>query len=115
VARFLIAFIIISTIPFIRHALFPDPLPRLDKMLRRADLLGCTLNIERRDERLIVMTVKVDGMQPIATEIYKGGVRELAPAGDFRTFFAHSINDNTEGITYLTRTLIKTDPDLNRL
>ena len=113
--RFLIALCIIYFYPDLKHALFPDQMTRLEKMLRRSAINGCKLEVKRRDERLILLTVGIDTKSPFTTEIYKGVVRELETTGKSRFFFAHSINDNADGVTYLTRTLIEADADLKQV
>jgi hypothetical protein len=114
VSHFLIFLLIIHFYPDLKKAIFPDQMTRLEQMLRRSTMNRYHLAIDRKDERKIILTV-FSGGQSLTTEIYKGALRELEPSGDSRIFFAHSINDNADGVTYLTRTLIEADPDLNRV
>lgn len=111
----LILVFVAYVVPGVKHALFPDQMTRLEKMLRRSAINGCKLEVKRRDERLILLTVGIDTKSPFTTEIYKGVVRELETTGKSRFFFAHSINDNADGVTYLTRTLIEADADLKQV
>lgn len=60
------------------------------------------------------MTV-YNGGQSITTEIYRDVIRELKPSGDSRVFFSYSINDDAQGIAYLTRTKIEADAGLRKV
>lgn len=115
VLQILIAFVIIHYYPDVKKALFPDQMTRLEKLLRHSNTGDCNFTVERRDQLTILLTLKQKAASPITTEIYRDVVRELEPSSDSRIFFAHSINDNAEGVTYLTRTLIEADPDLKKV
>jgi hypothetical protein len=104
----------IYIVPAVKHALFPDQLTRLEKMLRRSSMDGYNLAIDRQHELKMILTV-YNGGQSITTEIYRDVIRELEPSGDSRIFFAHSINDNAQGVAYLTQTRIEADADLKQV
>jgi hypothetical protein len=117
--RWLIELLIVVTVaayaaPTIKHALFPDQMTRLEKMLRQSTMAGYNLAVDRKHEREIILTV-YNGAQSITTEIYKGVVSELEPEGDSRIFFTHAINRNADGVFYLSRTRIEADPDLKKV
>jgi hypothetical protein len=101
-------------VPTAKHALFPDQMTRLEKMLQRSPVVGYNLAVDRKSETKIILTV-YNGGQSITTEIYRDVIRELEPSGDSRIFFAHSINDNAQGVAYLTQTRIEADADLKRV
>ncbi len=119
VRRFVELFLILAFVTFVvptaKHALFPDRMTRLERMLRQTSFPGSTLNVERPDELLILVTVALNGKPPITTEIYRDVVRELEATGDSRTFLTHSINQHLDGSFYLTRTRIIADADLERV
>jgi hypothetical protein len=102
-------------IPGVKHWLFPDQMTRIENMLRRSTCKECQLEVFRRDERFIRLTIETESKPPVKTEIYKGVVREIDTNSNNRTLFACSINDDIAGVTYLTRTLIETDTDLKQL
>ncbi len=108
-------FFSVYVVPGVKHWLFPDQMTRLENILRRSVLSECSLNVERRDEFTIFITIERNSAPRITTEIYKGVVREIQPIDGNRTFFAHSINRNADKVFYLTRTLIETDADLKQL
>lgn len=108
-------FFSVYVVPGVKHWLFPDQMTRLENLLRRSVCKECQLDVFRRDDHFIRLTIETDLKPPVKTEIYKGVVREIDATGDSRTLFAHSINDDIDGVTYLTRTLIETDADLKQL
>ncbi len=101
-------------VPAAKHTLFPDQMTRLEKMLRRSAMDGYNLAVDRQHDLKIILTV-YNGGQSITTEIYRDVIRELEPSGDSRVFFSYSINDNAQGIAYLTRTKIEADADLKKV
>ena len=101
-------------VPTAKHALFPNQMTRLEKMLRRSSMDGYHLAVDRKSESEIVLTVFTGG-RSITTEIYRDVIRELRSDDHSRIFFAHAINRNADGVFYLSRTRIEADPDLNRL
>lgn len=110
-----VGYFVVYVIPSVKHWLFPDQMTRLEDLLRLSDCKECQLDVFRRDERFIRITVETDAKPPVKTELYKGVVREIDTTGHSRTLFAHSINDDINGVTYLTRTLIEADADLKQL
>lgn len=102
-------------VPDVKHKLFPDQMTRIERLLERSACRQCQLYVDRRDERLIRLMIETGSKPLFKTEIYKGIVREINKTSDSRTLFAHSINDDINGVTYLTRTLIETDADLKQL
>jgi len=115
IVEFLITITFVAYIvPAAKHTLFPDQMTRLEKMLRRSSMDGYNLAIDRKSETKIILTA-FNGGQSITTEIYKNVIREIESSGDSRIFFAHSINDNAQGVTYLTQTRIEADADLKRV
>ncbi len=111
----LIIVVVAYVVPSIKDALFPDQMTQLEKMLRRSVFAGCSFKVERRDRLTLIATVEFPGRAPITTQIYRDVVHELKPSDGKRIFFAHSINDNADGVTYLTRTLIEADKDLKHV
>ncbi len=105
---------VVYIVPMAKHALFPDQMTRLEKMLRRSSMVGYNFAVDRKSETKIILTV-FNGGRSITTEIYKSAIRELDPSGDSLIFFAHSINDNAQGVAYLTQTRIEADVDLKRV
>jgi hypothetical protein len=108
-------FFSVYVVPGVKHWLFPDRMTRIEKLLERSACRHCQLYVYRRDERLLWLVIETDSKTSVKTEIYKGIVREIDTTGDGRTLFAHSINDDINGVTYLTRTLIETDADVKQL
>jgi hypothetical protein len=108
-------FISVYIAPGVKHWLFPDQMARIEKLLEHSACRQCQLYVYRRDERLIWLVIEKDSKPPVKTEIYKGVVREIDKTSDSITLFAHSISDDINGVTYLTRTLIETDADLKQL
>lgn len=102
-------------VPDVKHKLFPDQMTRIEKLLERSACRQCQLYAYRSDERLIRLMIETGSKPLFKTEIYKGVVREIDKTNDSRTLFAHSINDDINGVTYLTRTLIEADTDLKQL
>lgn len=110
--EFLLAIIFaIYIVPEVKNTFFPDDMTRLEKMLRRSVMDGYQLAVDRRSNSKIVLTV-YNGGESIVTEIYGDVVIEPNPAGDGVMVFAHSINDNSDDVVYLTRTRIEADSDL---
>lgn len=101
-------------VPAAKHALFPNQMTRLEKMLRHSSMEGYRIAVDRKSESEIVLTVFTGG-RSITTEIYKDVIRELGSDDGSRIFFAHAINRNADGVFYLSRTRIEADPDLKRL
>lgn len=102
-------------VPDAKDKLFPDQMTRIEKLLDRSACLQCQLYVNRRDDRLIRLMIETDSKPLFKTEIYKGVIREIDKTDGNITLFAHSINDDRNGVTYLTRTLIETDADLKQL
>jgi hypothetical protein len=102
-------------VPDVKHKLFPDRMTRIEKLLEHSACRQCKIYVSRRDEYLIRLMIETETLPLFKTEIYKGVVREIDKASNSRTLFAHSINDDINGVTYLTRTLIETDADLKQL
>jgi hypothetical protein len=102
-------------VPDVKHKIFPDRMTRIEKLLERSACRQCQIYVYRKDERLIGLMIETESLPLFKTEIYKGVVREIDKTSDSRTLFAHSINDDINGVTYLTRTLIETDADLKQL
>jgi hypothetical protein len=101
-------------VPAAKHALFPDQMTRVEKMLRRSTMAGCHLAVDRQSKTKIILTV-FNGSRSITSEIYKTGLHELEPSGDTRTFFTYSVNRDSNEVFYLTRTRIEADADLKRV
>ncbi len=104
----------IYIVPAAKHTLFPDQMTRLENMLRRTTMEGYDLAVDRKSEAEIILTV-FNGGRSITTEIYKHVIRELESSGDTRVFFSYSVNRNSNGVFYLTRTRIEADTDLKRV
>jgi hypothetical protein len=110
-----VGYLSVYVIPSVKHWLFPDQMTRIEKLFERSACRQCQLYVYRRDKRLLWLVIESDSKPPVKTEIYEGDVREIDTASDSRTLFAHSINDDIDGVTYLTRTLIETDTDFKQL
>jgi len=114
-AELLFIIIFISyVVPEVKHSLLPDQMTRLEKMLRRSAMDGYQLAVDHNSESKITLTV-YNGDHSITTEIYKIELHELKPSRGNRIFLAYSINDNAQGIAYLTRTKIEADADLKQV
>ena len=87
---------------------------RLEKMLRRSTVDGYHLAVDRQHELKIVLTV-YNGGESITTEIYRDVIRELKTSGDSRVYYAYSINEDAQGVAYLTHTHIEADADLKQV
>jgi hypothetical protein len=110
----LILVFVAYVVPAAKHALFPDQMTRIEKMLRCTTMEGCHLAVDRRSETKIILTV-YNGAQSITSEIYKNALHELEPSGGTRTFFTYSVNRDSNEVFYLTRTRIEADADLKRV
>ena len=104
----------IYLVPAAKQALFPDQMTRLEKMLRQSSMEGYNLAVDRQHELKIILTV-YNGGQSITTEIYRDVIRELESSDGSRVFLTHSINENAQGVVYLTRTRIEADADLKQV
>ena len=104
----------IYIVPLAKNTLFPNQMTRLEKMLRRSTMDGYNLAIDRKNEFKIILTV-FNGSRSITTEIYRDAVRELEPSSDTRVFLAYAINDNAQGVAYLTYTKIEADADVKQV
>ncbi len=104
----------IYIVPAAKQSFFPDQMTRLEKMLRQSSMEGYNLAIDRQHELKIILTV-YNGGQSITTEIYRDVIHELESSDGSRVFLTHSINENAQGVAYLTRTKIEADPDLKQV
>lgn len=110
----LILIFVAYIVPSVKHTLFPDQMTRLEKMLRRSAMDGYNLSVDRKSETKIILTV-FNGGRSIATEIYQDSIHELAPTGKNRNFLTYSLNRDSNGIFYLTRTKIEADADSKKV
>jgi len=103
-------------IPAIKQEYFPDLMTRIERVLRDAEVETCTVQVERKSETLILLSVASGDRQPITTELYRDYLLELPQEeGAGRIFFAHSINHNPDKSFYLTQTQIWADADLKKV
>ena len=110
----LVVIVVAYLIPAVKGSIFPAQMDKVEKMLRNASMKGCQLAVDRRSKSEIVLTV-YDGDKSVSVQIYKDVIRELEPENNYRVFFTHAINDNSEKVVYLTRARIETDEDLKKL
>ena len=110
----LVVTVVAYLVPAVKGSLFPAQMDRVEKMLRNATMQGCHLAVDRKSKSEIVLTV-YDGDMSISVQIYRDVMHELEPENNYRIFFAHAINDNSEKVVYLSRARMETDEDLKKL
>lgn len=101
-------------IPNAKHALFPDQMTRIERMLRHSTMEGYRLSVDRQTDTRIILTA-YDGSRSITTELFRDAMEELESEDTQRILMAHSVNSNAEGLSYLTWTRMTADADLKRL
>lgn len=98
-----------------KHALFPNKMTRIEKMLRHSAMDGYRLAVDRQGDTRIVLTA-YDGSTSMTTEIFRDSIEEdLKSKSNRRIIVAHSVNRNAENEFYLTWTRMTADTDLKKL